>query len=145
MSRYVAYSNRVGHLLLHTYKTCIVACFSWLHLLGMFFFKPKSIKSLKGSAETTHFLQLAQRTRSAMLTMKRTTMERNAACGCSVTAQPTSSVLIGAMIVVPTERQIKCWMHYYMYTNTGKKQWRRINFHSELDSTFNKELQSSSK
>ncbi len=27
-SRYVAYSNRVGDLLLHTYRTCIVARFS---------------------------------------------------------------------------------------------------------------------
>lgn len=47
-------------------------------------------------------------------------MERNAAPGCSEIAQPNRSVLIGAMIVEPTERQISCQQntlsHVYIVT-----------------------------
>jgi len=87
----------------------LVAVFRRLHLLSHVFLNQKQANSLKGhSGGSTYFLQLAHRTKSAMLRMTRTIMERNAASGCSEIAQPKRSGLIGAMIVVPTGRQIKC-------------------------------------
>lgn len=83
--------------------------------------------------QLTAIVQLAQRTRSTMLAMKRMTMERNAAAGCSVNAKPTRSVLMGAMTVPPTGKQIKCWIHYF---TSYIQLWNHLGDHLEILNFF---------
>lgn len=56
-----------------------------------------------------------------MLAMKRMIKERKAASGCSEIAQPNTSVLIGAMIVEPTGKQINCQLNtlFHVYSHCG--------------------------
>lgn len=80
-----------------------------------------------------------------MLAMKRMTMERNAAAGCSVNAKPTRSVLMGAMTVPQMLAESACHARVLDAAQTGANQLLAIslrkNFSLSLSAAYSSSVE----